>query len=259
MEREKIAELAAALFDSERGRASIAPLTDANPDMTVEDAYAIQLENIQRATGLGYKVSGKKIGLTSEGMQSQFGVDQPDYGHLFAEMDCPSGDVKTDELISPKIEAEIAFVLKEGLTGGKVTREDVLAATDFVCGAFEIVDSRIEGWKIKLPDTIADNASTGRYVLGAIRVSPYDIDLPGEAMQLYKNGEFVSEGYGSAVIGDPAKSVAWLANCLYGYGVDFKAGEVILSGGITAAPVAAKGDVFEARFPNLGTVVARFV
>lgn len=248
------------LYTAETARKAIAPLTAQDATLTIDDAYAVQLANVERVQALGHTISGKKIGLTSEGIQKQMGVNEPDYGHLFAAMDCKNGDVPTDELMQPKIEGEIAFILKEDLSGGKVTPEDVRNATDYVVAAFEIVDSRIEDWKIKLVDTVSDNASSGRYVLGDKHVKLADVDLPAVPMKLVKNGsEVVGEGTGAAVLGDPCVAVAWLANRLWGYGVPFKKGEVILSGAFSAAPPAKKGDSFEADFGPLGTVRARFV
>ncbi|MDR1060748.1 MAG: fumarylacetoacetate hydrolase family protein [Clostridiales bacterium] len=257
--KERIAELAGMLFEAERSRRQVPPLTDAEPGLGADGAYAVQLENVRRAEAMGHAVSGKKIGLTSKGIQQQLGVSEPDYGHLFAAMDCSrDGVVRADALIQPKIEAEIAFVLKADLAGGGVTPEDVRRATDYVVGAFEIVDSRVADWKIKLPDTVADNASSGRYVLGEKRLSPRDVDLPNVGMTLRKGGEPVGGGTGAAVLGDPCVAVAWLANCLWRYGVALKAGEVILSGAFSAAPAAAKGDVFTAEFTDFGIVEARF-
>ena len=159
-----------------------------------------------------------------------------------------------------KIEGEIAFILKEDLTGGNVTVEDVYKATDYVVAAFEIVDSRVADWKIKLVDTVSDNASSGRYVLSDKKVKLDEVDLPNVPMTLYKNGEVVGEGTGAAVLGNPAVAVAWLANRLYGYGVVLKKGEVILSGAFSAAPEAKKGDEFVADFgPVMGKVKAKFI
>lgn len=255
-----ISTFADMLYDAERGRKPIRPITDMHAGFTVEDAYAVQLENIRRVQAMGQVVSGKKIGLTSEGIQRQMGVSEPDYGHLFESMNCAEGTIRCEELIAPKIEAEIAFVLKKDLTGGQVSAQDVEEATDYVLPAFEIVDSRIENWNIKLPDTVADNASSGRYVLGARPFKLSEVNLPAVHMQLYKNGsQLVGEGTGAAVLGNPCTAVAWLANRLYSYGVLLKKGEVILSGAFSAAPPAAKGDIFEARFSTLGTVMARFI
>jgi 2-keto-4-pentenoate hydratase len=259
MGNELIGTFAEQLYTAERTRAAIPPLTARAPDFSVADAYRVQLTNIERVVAEGHTISGKKIGLTSKGIQQQLGVGEPDYGHLFAAMECKSGDVDTSALIQPKIEAELAFILKADLVGGKTTAADVRKATDYVVGAFEIVDSRVADWKIKLPDTVADNASSGRYVLGGVRLSPDAVDLPSVSMRLYRNSEQIGEGLGAAVLGDPAEAVAWLANCLWGYGVPLKAGEIILSGAFSAAPPAAKGDVFAAEFSSFGRVEARFV
>ncbi|MDR1278421.1 MAG: 2-keto-4-pentenoate hydratase [Treponema sp.] len=260
MDEKRIAAYAEQLFNAERNRRAIPPLTEQDPSLTIDDAYQIQLANVRRVLDMGHTVSGKKIGLTSPGIQQQMGVNEPDYGHLFAAMDCKDGSIPAADLLQPKIEGEIAFVLKADLAGGRVSREDVLAATDYVAAAFEIVDSRVADWKIKLVDTVSDNASSGRYVLGAARLKLSAVDLPAVSMKLYKNGgELVGEGTGEAVLGDPCVSVAWLANRLWTYGVTLKAGEVILSGAFSAAPPAKKGDSFRAEFSSFGAVEAQFV
>lgn len=258
-QKELIADCANRLYQAEHTRTPIAPLTQEHPELTADDAYAIQLVNVNRLLAQGARISGKKIGLTSPGMQKLLGVNEPDYGHLFTFMDC-AGDVPIDQLMQPKIEAEIAFILGSDLPDRDVTAEDVLLATEFVCAAFEIVDSRVADWKIKLADTISDNASSGRYVLGSKRISPTGIDLKAVTMSTEQAGKgIVSEGIGSAVMGDPAVSVAWLANCMRRYGVSLKKGEVVLSGAFAAALPAAKGDVYTATFSSLGIVTARFL
>lgn len=259
MDKATIEQLAGELYAAEHSRLAVEPLTQRYPDITVDDAYAIQLANVQRVQAEGHVVSGKKIGLTSEGIQKQLGVGEPDYGHLFAAMDCTGKAIEPARLMQPKIEGELAFVLKADLTGGKVTEQDVRQATDYVCAAFEIVDSRVADWRIKLPDTIADNASSGRYVLGETHLPVDAVDLAGVGMKLYKNGTPIGEGQGAAVLGDPCRAVAWLANRLWGYGIALKAGEVILSGAFSAAPEAAAGDSFSADFSGFGRVEARFV
>jgi len=263
VDKKQIISYADELFAAERSRRPIPPITGRDPSFTTDDAYAVQLENVRRALSMGHTVSGKKIGLTSLAMQKQLGVDEPDYGHLFAAMDCADGLVDAGALILPKIEAELAFVLKKDLRGGKVTPEDVEDATEYVAGAFEIVDSRVADWKIRLPDTVADNASSGRYMLGSIKLSPKSADLAAVGMKLYKiegaNAVLMNEGVGAAVLGDPRISVAWLANKLWGYGVALMAGEVVLSGALSAAPSALKGDVFRAEFTDFGSLEARFV
>jgi len=259
MKDSRIVKYADLLNQSAKSRDAIAPLTKADASLSVDDAYAIQLYNVERMVRQGEVISGKKIGLTSQGIQQQLGVNEPDYGHLFKSMDYSSGTVPANAFLQPKIEAEIAFVLKEDLAGDNITPEDVKKATDYVVGAFEIVDSRIENWNIKLVDTISDNASSGCYVLGTKELTIDQVSLPDVTMQLYKNGVLVEEGNGSAVLGDPCISVAWLANRLYHYGVTLKKGEVILSGAFSAAPMAAKGDIFEADFSSFGKVAAAFV
>ena len=257
--KELIKSLAKRLETAERTREAIPPLTREYPELTQDDAYAIQLVNVNRLLAQGARISGKKIGLTSPGMQKLLGVNEPDYGHLFTYMDCDAA-VPTDELMQPKIEAEIAFILGRDLPDRDVTAQDVIDATESVCAAFEIVDSRVANWKIKLADTISDNASSGRYVLGTNRISPIGIDLPKVTMTTEKEGSgVVSEGVGSAVMGDPAVSVAWLINCLRRYGVSLKKGEVVLSGAFAAALPAQKGDAFTANFSSLGSVTARFI
>jgi 2-keto-4-pentenoate hydratase len=237
----------------------VAPLSEREPGITVDDAYQIQLVNVRRVTGLGYPVSGKKIGLTSPGIQKQLGVHEPDYGHLFAAMEVKDGRVNTGALLRPKIEGEIAFVLKADLSGGAVSGEEVRKATDYVTAAFEIVDSRVADWKIKLADTVADNASSGRYILGGAALSVDAVDLSSVRMELYKNGVLAGEGSGAEVLGDPCLAVAWLANRLWDYGVTLRAGEVVLSGAFSAAPEAARGDVFRAEFSSFGTINAEFI
>lgn len=259
MDKQKIEFFAEQLFSAERNRKAIPPLTEQDSAISLDDAYQIQIVNIKRAQGMGHVISGKKIGLTSPGIQKQMGVNEPDYGHLFATMDCKDGKINTSQLLQPKIEAEIAFILKGDLAGGKITREDVVANTEYVAAAFEIVDSRVADWKIKLPDTVADNASSGRYVLGSNRLKLSEVDLPNVKMKLFKKGELIGEGSGAAVQGDPSVAVAWLANRLWSYGVTLKAGEIILSGAFSAAPPAAKGDKFTAEFTTFGKLEAEFV
>ncbi|GHV48187.1 2-keto-4-pentenoate hydratase [Synergistales bacterium] len=251
-------EFADELYKAEISCSPITPLTETDPGITPENAYAVQLHNVKRNIAKRV-ISGKKIGLTSKGIQIQLGVNTPDYGHLFKDMERPDGKLLSAAFIQPKIEAEIAYVLKDDLKGGALTPDDVLKATDYVVCSFEIVDSRVKDWKIKLADTIADNASSAAYVLGAKKVSPASIDLASVSMKLYKNGALVNEGSGAEVMGNPSLSVAWLANKLWEYGVALKKGEVVLSGAFTAAPLAVKGDVFEARFSDLGDLAAEFV
>lgn len=250
--------IAASLLQAERTRVGTAPISRAYPHLTVDDAYRIQLLNIDAKLRAGQRVTGKKIGLTSPAMQNLLGVHQPDYGHLLHSMDLSGRPVPPDVLMQPKIEGEIAFMLHSDLVGTGNTAEDVLAATNYVMPALEIVDSRVADWKITIVDTVADNASSGMYVLGSTRTPPDRFPLAREGMKLYKNGQLMNQGLGDAVLGDPAHAVAWLANMMNSFGVPLKAGEVILSGALTAALPVAPGDRFEAVFDNLGSVQAVF-
>lgn len=247
------------LLKAEVEKKTVSPLTDLYPDMTVDEAYQVQLKAIDQKVRDGQRIVGKKIGLTSLAMQELLGVDQPDYGHLLDSMEVRNKGILTmDSVFQPKVEAEIAFVLRKDLKGPSVTIEDVLDATEYIVPALEIVDSRIADWRIKLQDTIADNASCGLFVLGDERFSVTDFDLTKIEMNLYQNGQLMNTGYGSAVLGHPAKCVAWLANKLSEYGVILKAGEVILSGALSAAVNAQKGDQFIAEFTQLGNVEVVF-
>ncbi len=238
----------------------VLPLTEENPAITVEEAYQVQLKLIDDALAAGDTVSGKKIGLTSLAMQNLLGVDQPDYGQLLDSMAVENnGQIETASLFQPKIEGEIAFVLKEDLAGPNVTKEQVLAATAYVVPSLEIVDSRIKDWQIKLADTVADNASSALYVLGNQQTEVEGLDLTKVTMRLLQNGSVINEGSGADVLGHPATCVAWLANKLIEYGVTLKKGEIILSGALTAAVVANPGDTFTAEFSDIGSVSVKFI
>lgn len=239
-------------------RETIDPITAIDPTIDITDAYAIQMKNVERALARGAVISGKKIGLTSFAMQQMFGVDEPDYGHLFNTMNMSGNNIPSSRLIQPRVEGEIAYILKEDISGPNATVGDVIRATASVVGAIEIVDSRIRDWKIRLIDTVADNASSGMYVLGTQLMPPDILSLPREGMVLYKNGQLAKQGAGVNVMGDPSYCVAWLANKLWEYGVTLKKGEVVLSGALTAAVPAEKGDCFEVIFANLGIVSAVF-
>jgi len=241
-------------------RLGVEPLTSLDPAITMREAYRVQLHSVEKKVRAGVRILGKKIGLTSAAMQQLLQVDQPDYGHLMDDMVVENGgSIPFSRVLQPKVEAEIAFVLKRDLIGPRVTPLDVLLATDYVLPALEIVDSRIADWKIKLQDTVADNASSGLYVLGGKPVKPDAIDLPQVGMVLYKNGEIMNTGVGAAALGDPAACVAWLANKLFEFGISLKEGEVILSGALSAAVNAQPGDHFLARLAHLGEVQVHFV
>ena len=255
----KINEFANQLAKAEISRVGISPLSEMDPTLTIHDAYSIQLQNIQKKVDEGQKIVGKKIGLTSNAMQTLLGVDEPDYGHLLDQMVVENGGrVAIDKVMQPKVEAEIAFILKQDLKGPNVTVIDVLQATDYIVPALEIVDSRVKDWKIKLTDTVADNASSGFYVLGGNPKKVSEIDLELVGMVFSKNGDIVNTGVGAAALGNPAYCVAWLANRLADFDITLKAGEVILSGALSAAVNAEEGDFFTARFAHLGQVSVQF-
>ena len=250
------------LFDALRAARTIAPLTDTFPDMTVEDAYHISLHMLRLREADGERLIGKKIGVTSKPVQDMLGVFQPDFGFLTDRMVFADGatvSLSKEGLIQPRAEGEIAFLLKKDLQGPSVTKEDVLDATEWVAPCFEIVDSRITDWKIRIQDTVADNASCGVYVVGAQHTDPRSVDLPNVFMRMFKNGQPAGQGHGSAVQGHPAEAVAWLANTLGAFGIPFKAGEVILSGSLAPLVPAAAGDRFTMDIDGLGSCSIQFI
>lgn len=246
------------LWRAESDVVAIPPIATTIPNLTIPEAYGIQLRNIQRKLDTGDQVTGKKIGLTSAAMQDLLSVHQPDYGHLLASMDQTGRAIATGTLVQPRVEAELAFVLASDLPTTGVTSEDVSAATDYVVAALEIVDSRISDWKIGILDTVADNASSGRYVLGEVRFKPGQVDLKQIGMVLTKNGVEINRGRADAVLGDPAYAVAWLANAVGEFGVQLRAGEVILSGAMAAMIPVSAGETVVASFDQFGEVTATF-
>lgn len=251
--------IAKELIDAESHQYSVAPLTERYSELTVGDAYQIQLEVIDKKLKAGHKVIGKKVGLTSIAMQQMLGVDEPDYGHLLDTMKiADEATVKIAELISPKVEAEIGFILEHDLVGPNVNYLDVLMATKYVVPTIEIIDSRISDWKIKLVDTVADNGSSARVVVGEKLSTIEGLDLRTQGMVLYKNEELVATGAGTAALGHPAQAVAWLANKLHEFGITLKAGELILPGALSGAIAVKEGDMIVADFGPLGTVSVTF-
>ncbi|MDR1968903.1 MAG: 2-oxopent-4-enoate hydratase [Burkholderiaceae bacterium] len=249
-------ELYAALLS----RQAVAPLTEREPGITIDDAYRLQLRMIQRRMDAGETGVGKKIGITSQAVADMLGVNQSDFGHLLSGMVFNEGEpVDTGKLIAPRAEAEVAFVLARDLSGPGVTAADVLRATDCVMPCFEIVDSRIKDWKIKIQDTVADNASCGVLTLGGTRRSPRDLDLALAGMVLEKNGEIVSTSCGASVQGSPVNAVAWLANTLGRLGIPLKAGEVILSGSQSPLVPVVAGDSLYCHVGGLGSASVRFI
>src|SRR6516225_1185706 len=250
MDASTMKEIAARLARAERSRAAIDPPA-AGSAMTAADAYRIQMINVDLRAASGRKIVGRKVGLTSVAMQKMFGVNEPDFGHLFDDMMIANGgECPVESLMLPRVEPEIAFGL---------TREEVLAAAEFVTPALEIIDTRIRDWKITLADTIADNASSARVVLGDHKTKPAMLDLAVVAMTLKKNGATVELGLGSAVLGHPAEPVAWLANKLAEFGQALAAGSVIIPGALSRAVPVEAGDLVVASFQGLGSVNVSFV
>ena len=249
------AELHAAL----RARRMLAPLREREPGITIDDAYRIQQHMVSLRLADGETVVGKKIGVTSKPVQDFLGVYQPDFGQLTSGMvTTEDAGIDLDTLIQPKAEAELAFVLERDLFGPGITATDVIRATAYVSPCFEIVDSRIAAWNIKIQDTVADNASCGVFLLGSAKGNPRELDLTLAGMVLEKNGEFFSSSCGAAVQGSPVNAVVWLANTLGALGLPFRAGEVILSGSQSALVPVVGGDELVCRIGGLGVCRARF-
>jgi 2-oxopent-4-enoate/cis-2-oxohex-4-enoate hydratase len=258
---ERHRQLGDELFEALRTRRTLDPLSQRVEGIDIDDAYRISLHFLDRRIAAGERVIGKKIGVTSKPVQDMLGVHQPDFGFLLDVMKVEDGStvsLSKARLIQPRAEGEIAFVLSRDLQGPGVAEADVIAATDYVCACFEIVDSRIRDWKIRIEDTVADNASCGVFVLGRDRVSPRSLDLAAVTMQIQKNGAHAASGIGSAVQGHPAAAVAWLANTLGRYGIPFKAGEIILSGSLAPLLPALAGDRFDMQLQGIGSASIRF-
>ncbi len=261
MDPQKIEQLGDELYDALCSQTTLAPLIEREPDISIADAYHISQRMVQRRVAAGEKIVGKKIGVTSAPVQEMLGVFQPDFGFLTDGMVFEDGaDISiAKHLIQPRAEGEIAFRLKADLAGPGVTAQNVLDATETIMPCFEIVDSRIRDWNIKIEDTVADNASCGVFVLGRNEVDPRDYDLPNLHMKVYKNGELHSEGLASAVQGNPLTAVAWLANTLGEFGIPFKAGEVILSGSLVPLIPVVAGDRMSLEIEGIGGCSCNFV
>jgi 2-oxopent-4-enoate/cis-2-oxohex-4-enoate hydratase len=248
------------LYQALISRTAVDPLTDREPGITIEDAYQIQLRMIQRRVDAGEMIVGKKIGVTSKVVMEMLKVNQPDFGQMTSGMVFNEGEaIRADSMIAPKAEAEVAFVLKSDLAGPGVTAADVVRATDFVLPCFEIVDSRIKDWKIKIQDTVADNASCGVLTLGGVRGNLRELDLALAGMVLEKNGEVISTSTGAAVQGSPVNAIAWLANTLGRLGIALRAGEVILSGSQSPLVPVKPGDNLTCSVGGLGSTSVRFI
>lgn len=259
MKSELINQLGDELYEALKACRTLEPLTNRHADISIDDAYAIQQRMMQRRLDAGEKVVGKKIGVTSNAVMNMLGVYQPDFGWLTDAMVYNEGEaIEASSLIQPKAEGEIAFVLKKTLKGPGISAADVLAATEGVMTCFEIVDSRIQDWKIKIQDTVADNASCGVFVLGDRLVDVRDVDLATCGMVLEKNGEIVATGAGAAALGHPANAVAWLANTLGAHGIALEAGEVVLSGSLGIMVPVKAGDNLRVTIGGIGSCSVRF-
>ncbi|NML27916.1 2-oxopent-4-enoate hydratase [Zoogloea dura] len=248
------------LYEALRARRPIPPLTSRHPGMSLADAYHVQQRMIARRIEKGERVIGSKIGVTSKAVMNMLGVGQPDFGYLLDGMVYNEGEsIAIDTLIQPKAEGEIAFLLKHDLQGPGVTAADVLAATEGVMACFEIVDSRIENWQIKIQDTVADNASCGVFVLGDQLVDIRDLDLSLCGMAMEKNGDVVVTGAGAATMASPINAVVWLANTLGSLGISLKAGDIVLSGALGAMVPVAAGDNLRIAIGEIGGCSVRFV
>lgn len=236
-----------------------APVRDLIGADDIDTAYAVQRGIVAHRIAAGARVTGRKIGLTSPVVQAQLGVDRPDFGVLFADMAVDhDGRVPPRLLLQPRIEAEIAFVLGADLAEGELDPEHVRAAVDHQCAALEIVDSRIAGWDITFGDTVADNGSSGRYVLGPAPVGLDEVEPVKVAMTLRRDGEVVSTGEGSACLGNPLAALAWLARTARAMGEPLRAGEVVLSGALGPMVPVTPGEAFRAELSGLGEVAVTF-
>jgi len=255
--RSRVAAELLAAYDSKQ---PLEPLTVTHEGMTLEDAYSIQLLQVQRRLEQGRMIRGHKVGLTSAAMQRLLGVSEPDYGHLFDDFfHLEHMPIPVAGFLQPRVEPEVAFVLKRPLKGPGVTVHEALRTVDFVLPALEIVDSRIRDWRIGLFDTIADNASSGAVVLGSTPTDVGAVDLRLAGATFHRNGQVVGTGAGGAVLGSPLNSLVWLANTVGARGITLEAGDVVLPGAVCAMSPVAAGDTFTATFAGLGSVTARFV
>jgi len=260
MEQTQITQLGDELYTALTTGQTVSPLTSRGFDISIEDAYYIQQHMLSRRLENGERVIGKKIGVTSAAVMNMLGVHQPDFGYLLDGMVYNEGEsIPMDTLIQPKAEGEIAFLMKKDLMGPGVTAADVLAATAGVMACFEIVDSRIDNWKIKIQDTVADNASCGVFVLGDKLVDISQVDLALCGMVLEKNGEIVVTGAGAATMGHPVNAMVWLANTLGKLGIALKAGDIVLSGAMGAMVPVQQGDSLRVTIGGIGGCSVRFV
>jgi 2-keto-4-pentenoate hydratase len=258
--KDAVSAIAGSLLEAYDNRIPLPPLTDDHPTAGIDDAYAIQLAQVEHWLEKGRRIAGFKVGLTSRAMQVQLGVDRPDFGHLFSDMVLDaSAPISLGRFIAPRVEPEISFVLKKDLAGPGITIVELLDAVDYAIASIEIIDSRFADWRIGLADTIADNASSGALVLGTrpVRIDDLDLSLVGNV--LTRNGDVVTTGAGAAVMGNPLNAALFLANTLGALGRTLPAGSVVMAGALSRAVPIAAGDVFTAHFSSLGEVTAHFI
>ncbi|MFJ2989686.1 2-keto-4-pentenoate hydratase [Collimonas sp. NPDC087041] len=254
-----IEQAADRLWQAHIDRQPCAPVRDLIGQSDIGAAYAVQQKNTERWVQQGRRLVGRKIGLTSKAVQKQLGVDQPDFGMLFADMCVADGEsIPVDRILQPKIEAEIALIIERPLTHEKHTIADIINATAYALPALEIVGSRIAGWDIKLADTIADNASSGMFVLGSRPVKLADFDIVKCGMLMERRGDQVSIGAGAACLGNPLHAAVWLADVMQRYGRPLQPGDIIMTGALGPMVAVNAGDVFDAQIEGLGRVSAAF-
>lgn len=254
-----VTQAALNLREAYRSGEPCAPIRGLIPPDDIAAAYAVQETNTRAWLAEGRRLVGRKIGLTSKAVQKQLGVDQPDFGMLYDDMAVHSDEeIFIASVMQPKAEAEIALILEKPLAREAHSPEDIAAATAYAVAAIEIVGSRIANWDIRIVDTIADNASSGRFVLGAAKVSLDKLDLVNCKMEMTKGGAAASSGSGAACLGNPLNAAAWLADAMVRFGRPLQAGDVVMTGALGPMAVVAAGDVFEARIEGLGAVKVAF-
>ena len=252
-------QAAAALLKAAHGGRPVAPLRDRLGFPDLDGAYAVQEANTQAWLAEGRRLVGRKIGLTSLAVQAQLGVDQPDFGMLFADMAVGDAEpVATGRLIQPKVEAEVALVIGRDLTHERHTFADIIGATEYALPAIEVVDSRIENWNIKFVDTVADNASSGLFVLGGRPRRLGEFDIAACAMEMKRGDEVVSRGGGRACLGSPLNAAVWLADVMVRCGRPLQAGDIVLTGALGPMVAVRPGERFDASIEGLGNVCALF-
>ncbi|MCD8020785.1 MAG: fumarylacetoacetate hydrolase family protein [Clostridiales bacterium] len=254
-----IKNMADILYEAEKDMRQVPMLTEKYPELTVQDAYKVQFYNVRRRMERGETISGIKIGLTNDKIQAFLGAKEPMFGILTDAMRIEDDSVcDADGMLQPKVEGEMAFVMKKAVTGTLVTEEEILDAVDYVVPALEIIDSRVKDWKVMLPDMIADNGSAAHYAAGRQKLDIHDVDLHHAEMNYVKNGQVIASGTLANVLGSPLNALIWLVRALAQHDLTLSEGSIVLSGAITGSVPVKKGDTIAADFPGLGYVTAHF-